>query len=355
MVRFGPIPENPAERFILAANLAPTPLVDTIVALLLARTLMVATKLDVFDALADGPSTADNVARRCGTDPTATKLLLDTLVSCRYLTLHGTLYGLADVARTWMLKESPNSLRDATLHRYLDVWVLGHYEDYVRTGTPLRLHDSMSKEQWGLYQRGQRSHALLVAPEVAKRVPVPANATAMLDIGGAHGFFSVAFCRRYPGLSSTILDLPEAIEQSAPILAAEGLGERVRHQTGNAITDDFGEARYDLVLMANVAHHFDDATNRDIQRRVARALKPGGTSAILELVRTGRPQDGGQVGALTGIYFAMQSPSRPRTYEEIASWQRDAGLEPHKPIRIRFAPGYGVQAATKLTRVARSL
>lgn len=347
MVRFGAVPEGPLERFLLAANLAPTPLVDTIVALLLARTLMVATKLDVFEALADGPSAADNVARRCGTDPTATKLLLDTLVGCRYLTLDGALYGLAEVARKWMRSDSPLSLRDATLHRYLDVWVLVHYEDYIRTGKPLKLHERMSKEQWALYQRGQRSHALLVAPEVARRVPVPANPTAMLDIGGAHGYFSAAFCRRYPSLTSTILDLPEAVEQSAPILAAEGLGERVTHRAGNAITDDIGEARYDLVLMANVAHHFDDATNRAIQRRVARALKPGGTSAILELVRAHPPRGGGQVGALTGIYFAMQSPSHPRTYEEIASWQREAGLRPRKPIPIRFAPGYGAQVAVK--------
>lgn len=316
--------------------------------MLLARTLTVATKLDVFEALADGPSTAGNVARRCGTDPAATKLLLDTLVSCRYLKRDGTLYSLADVARTWMLKDSPLSLRDATLHRYLDAWVLEHYEDYLRTGKPLQLHESMSKEQWGLYQRGQRSHALLVAPEVARRVPMPEHPTAMLDVGGAHGYFSVAFCRRYPSLSSTILDLPEAVEQSAPILAAEGLGERVGHRVGNAISDDFGESRYDLVLLANVAHHFDDATNRDIQRRVARALKPGGTSAILELVRADRPRDGGQVGALTGIYFAMQSPSRPRTYEDIAGWQREAGLRPQKPLPIRFAPGYGTQAATKV-------
>jgi hypothetical protein len=33
--------------------------------------------------------------------------------------------------------------------------------------------------------------------------------------------------------------------------------------------------------------------------------------------------------------------------EAVASWQRDAGLDPRRPIRLITAPGAGIQAATR--------
>ena len=59
----GAIPENPLEAVALAAGLVPTPLLDTIISLLLARTVLVANRLGVFAALADGPQTAAEVVR----------------------------------------------------------------------------------------------------------------------------------------------------------------------------------------------------------------------------------------------------------------------------------------------------
>jgi hypothetical protein len=48
------------------------------------------------------------------------------------------------------------------------------------------------------------------------------------------GYFSVAICRRYPELRATVLDLPEAIKHAAPLLAKEGMRDRVSHRAGNA-------------------------------------------------------------------------------------------------------------------------
>jgi SAM-dependent methyltransferase len=101
----------------------------------------------------------------------------------------------------------------------------------------------------------------------------------MLDIGGSHGYYSVVICRRHPGLRSVVLDLPQAIRHAAPLLAREGMGDHVVHRAGDATTDDFGTATFDLVYVANAVHHFDEPTNRDLARRAARALRPGASSS----------------------------------------------------------------------------
>src|SRR5437762_687641 len=86
--------------------------------------------------------------------------------------------------------------------------------------TPLLdVHAAMSGDDWGLYQRGMRAQATFAVPEVARRTPVPRGARDMLDIGGSHGYFSVALCRRHAGLRATVLDLPAAVAHAAPLLA----------------------------------------------------------------------------------------------------------------------------------------
>jgi SAM-dependent methyltransferase len=346
-VKLGLIPETPLEALGLTLGLVPTPLADTLVSLWLARSVMVATKLGVFEALADAPRTADHVAATCTTDPRATGKLLDALVAAGYLRLHGGTYALAKKSRRWLLEESPASLHDAMLFRFLDWEFVEHFEQFVRSGAPLDFHATMSPDQWALYQRGMRAHASLAAGEVARRTPVPPGATAMLDLGGGHGLFAVALCRRHPCLRAAILDLPEAVAAAAPLLAAEGMGDRVVHRAGDALRDDLGEAAYDLVFVANLLHHFDDPTNHDLVRRAGRALRPGGYLVVHELIRPASANEAGAAGSLADLYFAATSRSGTWSFAEITAWLRAAGLAPRHPVRLLSVPGLGQVAGRK--------
>jgi hypothetical protein len=51
-MRLNAVPENLFERIALRAGVVPTPLGDTIIAMTLARTIMVPTKLGIFEVLA---------------------------------------------------------------------------------------------------------------------------------------------------------------------------------------------------------------------------------------------------------------------------------------------------------------
>ena len=119
------------------------------------------------------------------------------------------------------------------------------------------------------------------------------------------------------------------------------------HRTGDALTSDLGNGAYDLVLIWSLVHHFDDATNRELVARAARALRPGGVLAIGEAIRPSTPAKGNQLAAFFDMYFSLTSASGTWTFEELASWQRDAGLVPRRPIRMLMAPGAGIQAATR--------
>ncbi len=352
-MKIGAVPESLAERAVLALGLAPTPFLDTHPTLLLARALMVATKAGVFEALADEERDVRDLAQVCGTHPEATAILLDTLARAGYLEAAGGGYQLSRVSRKWLLADSPQSLRDSILFRYLEWDWIARLDDFVATGQPLDFHDEMTPEEWRLYQRGMASLGRLAAPETVRRTPVPRGARDLLDVGGSHGFYSTGLCRRHPDLRAVVLDLPQAVEHAAPLLAEEGLGERVVHRAGDALADDLGEEIYDVVLVAQLTHHFDEATNRRLTRRLARALRPGGVLVIQEISRRASRR-GGQLGGLGHLYFALTSRTGGWTFEQIADWQRAAGLEPRKPLWFRTLPDTGQQSAVKPRSPTRS-
>lgn len=346
-MRYGIIAQSPIERLGLASGMVPTPMMEGYGSAF-GRALTLATELGVFEYLADAPRGAAEVADHCGTDARATEKLLDLLVGSRYLRASGDgAYRLTKLARTWLLKNSPRSVRDMVLMKSLEWRWLDGLEQFVRTGEPLDVHGTMSDDDWRLYQRGMRAQAGLGAQWFAKKLQLPQGATKMLDIGGSHGLFSVALCRKYPGLSSVVLDLPSAVEQAAPLLAAEGMGDRVVHQAGDVLAVDLGSAQYDLILAFSLVHHFDAETNRGLAARCAEALRPGGIYVIGDLMRPDSPSGASAMDLFYDLYFALTSRSGLWSTDEMASWQRDAGLDPRKPIRLIMGQGPVLQIAER--------
>jgi 2-polyprenyl-3-methyl-5-hydroxy-6-metoxy-1,4-benzoquinol methylase len=337
-MRLGIVPENLMERLALLSGILPPGIFECWFGIMLSRAVMAATKLGIFESLASGPLNASDVAERCGTHPRATEKLLNALVGIGLLRVCRGRYALRRSARSWVLKDGKNSFRDQNLLHYLEWRWWEHCEEYVRTGKPLRVHQTMTEEEWAVYQRGMRSGIEMPAHWVARHIPLPRTAVRMLDIGGGHGYFSVAICRRHPRLQATILDLPEAIKHAAPLLAQEGMGDRVVPRAGNALTEDLGIEAYDLVFMAAVVHHFDDGTNRQLMRRIGRALKPGGIVAIWEPVRQDPAGKIRQVGGLMDLFFGIFSEAGTWSAGEVAAWFRDAGLEAKVPRSPRMMP-----------------
>jgi 2-polyprenyl-3-methyl-5-hydroxy-6-metoxy-1,4-benzoquinol methylase len=346
-MRLDVVGENLLERLFSRSNIGPWPIVHTQIAYTLARVVMAGTRLGIFEALGDTPLSAAQVAAACGTDPVATDKLLFALAASGYARQRDGGYVLTPRSRRGLRRDSARSVADMVALQYEGWDLLGRAEEYVRHGTPIDLHETFSPERWGVYQRGMRAMASALGPELVLRLPVPKGAREMLDIGGSHGHYSVLVCRRHRRLRSTVLDLPQAVEHAAPLLAAAGMGDRVVHREGDALVDDLGSSSYDLVLIAQVVHHFTAEQNRDLVRRVATALRPGGILAIVEEFRQTNARRAGQIGGLLEFYFALTSRSGTWTVEEIAGWQQAAGLTPRRPIRFLTAPGIGIQAAVK--------
>ncbi len=345
-MKISTIPENLRERIGLALGLIPRPLGDVVLGPLLARTVMAASCLGVFDLLALGPRTVEQVAGQIGNQIGPTSKLLRALRASGYLKWRSGRYGLTRMSKLWLLSKSAKSIHSAILHRTIDFRFMD-FERYVRTGEPLDFHRGLDEDEWARYHRGQASQALLILPEVVKRLPVPDGASKMLDLGGGHGLYSLELCERYPALHSRVLDLATPLQHETS-MAYPGSDSRVHFERADILTAPLGADSADLILLANVCHHFDESTNRRLFRRVADALRPGGVLIVLDLMRTDSATESTQIEALLDLYFGAASGAQLWTIEEIQRWQQEAGLQTLSPVTLRLLPDCKIQSAKKL-------
>ena len=79
-MKLGMVPETLVERLALLTGMLPPGIFECWFGIMLARTVMAATKLDIFESLAAAPLTAVEVAQSCATHLRATEKLLNALV-----------------------------------------------------------------------------------------------------------------------------------------------------------------------------------------------------------------------------------------------------------------------------------
>jgi hypothetical protein len=223
-MRLDVVPDNILERLVLLMGIVPTPLVQVSWGMASASTVIAGSRLGLFEALDGEELTADELAERLDTHPLATEALLNGLCGFGCIDRRDGRYRNSQLARKWLVPSSRDSLHDAVLLLGLIQDGFASLDEVVRTGNILDWHHGEHGEEvWGPYLRGLGKLAKLPAGEVARRVKLGAQARRLLDVGGGHGQWSVAFCERHPQLEATVLDLPPAVPIGEALVDEAGL------------------------------------------------------------------------------------------------------------------------------------
>ena len=343
--------DTPIDWLAIKANLVPIPMVHGYLFDLISKTVTAASRLEVFEVIKDSPQTLEQIVEKTGLHPKGLESLLKMLILNDYVIHKNGKFSLTRMSRKWCPKDSPDGLHDyLKFCEVMNRWG-EHLDEYLKTGVGIGVHNTMTDEEWHWYQLGMEAMARITAKAAPGMTPMPSNPTEMLDIGGSHGLYSVELCKKYPTLKATILELPEAVAKAEPILAKFNMGDRVVFQAGNALTDDFGENRYDLVLMSSLMHHFTAEENIEVSKKVTRALKPGGYFVIQEWGKPALSRNLNNIkdilGALTDMMFNFMSTSETWSLDALKGFQQQAGLKHYKVNNYMQMPGFMQVCAKK--------
>jgi hypothetical protein len=337
-MRIGAKPDGAVERLGLLLNEVPVPVGEALYGMPVSRSLQVAQRTGMLEALAEGPQTADQLAARLELQPTATGLVLDVLASMGHVRYRDERYELSPRGRRWLAPDSKRYVGDflADTANYWEFW--GRLEELVRHGESAELHDRPADDpMWRSYILGQYQLARLSSDDVAKAVDLVDGARSLLDVAGGHGEFSMALCRRHPELSATVVDLSGSARIGREIVAEAGMGERVSYVEGDMFEADFC-GPHDGALCFNIIHHLTPERARELFGRVREALRPGAPLCVLDLYKrpSGERPDS---SALLGLFFHLTSGADTYSAGEVSQWFRDTGFAEPKRITFRRIPG----------------
>jgi ubiquinone/menaquinone biosynthesis C-methylase UbiE len=251
--------------------------------------LKAAIELEVFTAIGEGNTTAPEIAKRCQTSEKGMRVLCDYLTIMEMLTKQDSHYALTLDSSVFLDKRSPAYLGGATEFLCSPMLTDGfkHLAEAVRRGgTAMENDGTLGPDHpvWVNFARGMAPMMSLPAQLMAKLVdPNADRKLKILDIAAGHGLFGITFATNNQQAEVTALDWKAVLEVAKENAQKAGVGDRYKTIEGSAFDVDFGSG-YDLVLLTNFLHHFDQPTCETLLRKVRAALADGGRAVTLEFV-----------------------------------------------------------------------
>lgn len=89
--------------------------------------------------------------------------------------------------------------------------------------------------------------------EIVSSLPEFVKATKLLDLGGGHGLYAIAFCQANPKLESVIFDLSAVIEVAREFIARYEMQDCVHTLAGDFSKDSWGNS-YDIIFASDALY-----------------------------------------------------------------------------------------------------
>ncbi len=288
-------------------------------------------KLGVFDALAQGPKTADEVAAATGASPRGVRILLNGLVALVLVAKDGDRYRLTEESAAFLVSSGPGFRGGIFKHisdRLLPEWL--KLTDVVKTGRPAT---AVNMETEGAAFFAEFVEDIFpmswpVTQALADHLGLPqaTQPVSVLDLAAGSGVWGIGLAKKSPQVRVTAVDFPEVLKVTRRVAEKHGVADRFTFAAGDLLEADFGGG-HDVATLGHIIHSEGEARSRRLLKRTFDALAPGGTIAIAEWVaneeRTGPP------GALIFAVNMLVNTEKGDTYTfgEMSGWLKEAGFE----------------------------
>lgn len=246
-------------------DVTPEPILQILSGYMASQQLFVANEIGIFEALADGPATLNELAERTGTPPYSTAVVADGVAALGLLERDGERYQNTPETFTFLSGCTPADLRPLLrLNREIQYPDLVHYADAIQADQPL--DREFTEEEQRLYSEGIAAVSGGAAQALAASYEFDEH-RRVLDLGGGLGTFLSAALRQHDQLEGTLFDRAGVVELARERLDGAPLAERARFTAGDFFADPL-PAGHDAIILANIVHNFRPGPNTRLLRHV---------------------------------------------------------------------------------------
>jgi SAM-dependent methyltransferase len=299
---------------------------------MVAKHLFVANEVGLFEQLAGGPATLDDLAQRTGIAGRRLRILADAMVALGVLERTDDQYRNGPVAAKFLSGTTASDLRPFL--RFWDrlsypAWT--QFEAVVRTGQALSA-PHLSDDEQRIY--GEGVEAIQAAP--AQALPATydfSHHRRVLDLGGGTGAWLSAIVRRYPGLRATLFELPTMAALARQRLSSDLATRQVEVVAGDFFVDALPR-EHDAVLMANVVHLFSPEHNRELLRHTRHAVLTGARLLLVDFWTDPSHTQPPFAALVAGEFLIFTGEGDVYSTEEVGEWLGETGWRPveHQPV-----------------------
>ncbi|MBZ5575300.1 MAG: methyltransferase domain-containing protein [Acidobacteriia bacterium] len=262
---------------------------DTLLAYQRSAALRAAIELDLFRAIGEGLGDVAAIARRCSASERGVRILCDYLAVIGFLSKQDGRYHHTPTSAAFLDPRSPSCI--ASISNFLTNAMMHdpcrQLTDIVRTGTTILPGEGSVERENPDWVEFAHSMAPMMAPMAGPLGAIVLEGLSgplrVLDIAAGHGVFGIEVGKQHPQARITGQDWAPVLEVARANARKAGIADRYDTLPGSAFDVEFG-GPYDIILLTNFLHHFDQPTCVAMLRKVRAALKPSGRAAALEFV-----------------------------------------------------------------------
>lgn len=319
-------------------------LFDLMAGFVYTQTLYACVELGLFDLLAKGPLTAEQIGAQTGLPPVAMERLIRAACSLKLFARrrggrialgplgapmvdnaglvalirhHAMAYG--DLADPVTLLRSGSDFRTE----------LSRYWPYADAPRPQAIDDARVAS----YSEMMAATLPPLASDVLDAYDLSRH-RCLLDVGGGEGVFLTHAGQRYQNLRLQLFDLPAVTTRAESRMAKAGLAHRASYVGGNFHADPLPTGA-DVISLVRVLLDHDDESVQRLLRKVHAALPSGGTLLVAEAmsgVRSAEP-----VGdAYFNFYLLAMGKGRARRPDELRAMIHAAGFRKTRVLPTRY-------------------
>jgi predicted O-methyltransferase YrrM len=290
--------------------------------------LFAASDLAIFAKLNEmGSADVQTLASALQFDERGTRLLLDACVALELLQKEGEIYRNTPEAASFLVPGSPADLSGAIRYNR-DVYpAWGKLKDFVRSGKPVEnpdFHLGRDRERTRTFVLSMHYRALGMGRAVMGVLDLAGRKT-LLDVGGGPGTYSMLMAEGNPGLTCTVLDLPDIVAVAQELIEQQGLAGRVKTLAGSYREATFPKDN-DAINFFGVLHQESPESIRALFRKAYGALDPGGVVNVMDMM-TDSTHTKPKFSALFGVNMALTSENGWVFSDlELKEWLEEAGF-----------------------------
>jgi ubiquinone/menaquinone biosynthesis C-methylase UbiE len=299
--------------------------------------LKAALELELFTKIGAGqPKRADEIATACNASPRGVRILCDYLTILGFLTKTDDRYSLTADTAKFLDKNSQAYVGGALgfLHSPTLMHGFDNLTEVVRRGTTMLPDKGTVGEDHSIWVNFAKAMAPLqfgIAQQLADLIlrETPAlreRDVNVLDVAAGHGLFGIALAQRLPKAKIVSQDFGAVLDVANENSKRFNVSDRFERLPGDAFEIDLGEGRFDLVLLTNILHHFDQPTCVKLLRKVHRALRRDGQAVTVEFV----PDENRVTPPMAASFSLMMLAGTPAgdayTFSQLDRMFRDAGF-----------------------------